>query len=52
MPDLLEDLRFGTLTGDGFFHADWLVGETAAVPSRRNRSVPRDHDREMHGWRH
>jgi len=27
-------------------------GADAVIPSKRNRTVPRDHDREMYGWRH
>ncbi len=27
-------------------------GAEAVVPSKRNRTEPREHDREMYGWRH
>ena len=55
---LLEDLRFGALIGDKAFDAERLLeevegsGAATAVPSRRNRRQPRDHDREMFKWRH
>ena len=58
VPELLEGLPFGTLIGDRAFDADWLLGEVgergaeAVIPSKRNRTEPRDHDREMYGWRH
>jgi len=44
--------------GDRAFDADWLLedpevrGAEAVIPSKRNRTAPRDHDREMYGWRH
>jgi len=44
--------------GDRASGADWLLedpekrGAEAVIPSRRNRTVPRAHDREMYGWRH
>ena len=58
VPDLLEGLPFGALIGDKAFDAKWLPGEVeargaeAVIPSRRNRTEPRDHDREMYRWRH
>ena len=58
VPDLLEGLPFGALIGDKAFDAKWLLGEVeargaeAVIPSRRNRTEPRDHDREMYRWRH
>ncbi len=58
VPDLLEGLSFGALIGDKAFDATWLPGEfeargaEAVIPSRRNRTEPRDHDREMYRWRH
>ena len=57
-PDLLEDLQFGALTGDRASGADWLIGEleergaAAVIPAKKNRKAPREHDREMCGWRH
>ena len=56
--ELLEDLRFGALIGDKAFDAEWLLeevegnGVTAVIPSKQNRTQPRDHDREMYKWRH
>ena len=53
LPDLLEDLPFGALVGDKAFDAEWLLGDIeargaeAVIPSRRNRTAPRHHDREM-----
>jgi len=58
VPDLLEDIPFGTLIGDRAFDADWLLedlarrGAEAVIPSRRNRKEPREHDREKYRWRH
>ncbi len=58
VPELLEDLSFGALIGDKAFDAGWLLeeikesGAEAVIPARRNRTVPRDHDREMYKWRH
>ena len=58
VPALLEDLPFGALVGDRAFDADWLLeeverrGAVPVIPSRRNRTEPREHDREMYGWRH
>ena len=58
VPDLLEGLPFGTLIGDKAFDATWLLeevearGAEAVIPSRRNRTELRDHDREMYRWRH
>ena len=57
-PDLLEDLQFGALIGDKAFDADWLLeeverrGADAVIPSKKSRTDPRDHDREMYKWRH
>ncbi len=56
--ELLDGLRFGTLAGDRASGADWLLedlegrGAEAVIPSRRNRTEPREHDREKYGWRH
>ena len=56
--ELLEDLRFGALIGDKAFDAEWLLeevegnGATAVIPSKRNRTQPRDHDGEKCKWRH
>ncbi len=56
--ELLEDLRFGALTGDKAFDAEWLLekveesGAVAEIPSKQNRTQPWDHDREMYKWRH
>ncbi len=58
VPELLEDFSFGALIGDKAFDAGWLLAEIeesgaeAVIPARRNRTVPRDHDREMYKWRH
>ncbi len=58
MPGLPGGLEFGALVGDRASGADWLLddlegrGAEAAVPPKRNRTVPREHDREMYGWRH
>ncbi len=58
VPDLLEGLSFGAQIGDKAFDATWLLGKVeargaeAVIPSRRNRTEPRDHDREMYRWRH
>ncbi len=58
VPELLADLRYGALIGDKAFDAGWLLeeiedsGAMAVIPARRNRTVPRDHDREMYKWRH
>ncbi len=58
MPGLLDGLAFGAFVGDKAFDADWLLedlaerGAEAAVPSRRSRTVPRAHDRDVYGWRH
>ena len=58
MLDLLESLPFGVLIGDKAFDAEWLLGEVrkcrveAVIPSRRNRTKLRDHEREMSKWRH
>ena len=55
--DLMEGLSFGALVGHRAFHAEWLPGErkargaAAVISSRRNRTEPRDHDREMYRWR-
>ena len=57
MAELPEDLRFGALIGDKTFDAELLLeevegnGVTAVLPSKRNRSQPRDHDRDMYKWR-
>ena len=52
VPDLLEGLPFGALVGDKASDADWLLGAEAVIPSRRNRTLPRYHDRKMYQWRH
>ena len=58
VPELLEGLPFGALIGDRAFDADWVLeevggrGAEAVIPSKRNRTEPRDHDPEMYGWRH
>ncbi len=58
VPALLGDLRYGALIGDRAFDAGWLIeeigesGAMAVIPPRRNRTVPRHHDREMYRWRH
>ncbi len=55
---LPDGLPFGALVGDRAFDADWLLedlalrGAEAVIPSKRNRTEPREHDREMYGWRH
>jgi len=28
------------------------AGAEAVIPSKRNRTTPREHDRDMYGWRH
>ena len=58
VPELLEDFPFEVLIGDKAFDADGLLGELegrgaeAVIPSRKNRTDARDHDREMYKWRH
>jgi len=58
VPGLPGGLPFGAFVGDRAFDADWLLedpekrGAEAVIPSKRNRTAPRDHDREMYGWRH
>ncbi len=58
VPELVDDLRYGALIGDRAFDADWLlaeieaIGAMAVIPPRRNRTMPRHHDREMYRWRH
>ncbi len=58
VPELPEGLRFGTLVGDRASGADWLLeylegrGAGAVIPAGRNRTEPREHDRERYGWRH
>ena len=58
VPELLEDLPFEVLIGDKASDADWLLGELgkrgaeAVIPAKKNRTDPRDHDREMDKWRH
>ena len=56
--DLAGGLTFVALIRDQAFDADWLLGQVgesdaeAVVPSKRNRTEPREYDREMHGRRH
>ena len=58
VPELLDGLPFGTLVGDRAFDADWLLedlaerGAEAVIPSKRNRTARRAHDRDVYGWRH
>ena len=58
VPALLDGLPFGAFVGDKAFDADWLLedlegrGAAAVIPPRRNRTGPREHDRDMYGWRH
>ncbi len=58
VPGLPGGLEFGALVGDRAFGADWLLedldgrGAEAVIPPKRNRTAPREHDREMYGWRH
>ena len=58
VPALLDDLPFGAFVGDKAFDADWLLeelerrGAEAVIPARRNRTEPREHDRDVYGWRH
>ncbi len=53
VPGLPGGLAFGALVGDKAFDADWLLedlaerGAEAAVPSKRSRTAPRAHGREM-----
>ena len=55
---LLEGLESGALVGDRAFDADWLLEELdrreaeAVIPSKKNRSKARKHDRTVYGWRH
>ena len=55
---LPDGLPFGALVGDRASGADRLLedlaqrGAEAVIPSKRNRTEPREHDREMYGWRH
>ncbi len=55
---VLQDLDGDALIADTAFDADSLLadlesrGITAALPARRNRSVIREHDRDMYAWRH
>ena len=58
VPALLDGLPFAAFVGDKAFDADWLLddlegrGAEAVIPPRRNRTEPREHDRDMYGWRH
>ena len=58
VPEILGDLPFGAIIGDKASGAGWLIedieesGAMAVIPARRNRTVPRDNDREMYRWRH
>ncbi len=58
MPGLPGGLAFGAFVGDKAFDADRLLedlagrGAEAVIPSRRSRTVPRAHDRDVCGWRH
>ena len=55
---LLEGLESGALAGDRAFDADWLLeeldrrGAEAVIPSKKNHSKARKHDRTVCGWRH
>ena len=55
---LIEGVSFDALPGDKAFDADWLRadlddrGAAAAIPSRSNRKVIIDYDKEMYRWRH
>jgi len=58
VPPLLEDLDFEALIGDKAFDADWLLkeirerGAIPVIPARSNRTVSREIDQTMYGWRH
>ena len=58
VPELPGGLPFAAFVGDRAFDADWLLkelkgrGAKAVIPPRRNRTEPREHDRDMYGWRH
>ncbi len=58
VPGLPGGLTFGAFVGDRASGADRLPGDLAergaeaAVPSRRSRTAPRAHGREVCGWRH
>ena len=56
---LLPTMEVDTLIADKAFDADTRVleplaaaGKTAVIPSRTNRSSPRDYDRELYAARH
>ena len=56
---LLPTMEADTLIADKAFDADTRVleplaaaGKTAVIPSRTNRSSPRDYDRELYAARH
>ncbi len=57
VPALPGDLPVGAFVGDRASGADWLPGEVEGrgavpvTPAGRNRTEPREHDREMYGWR-
>ncbi len=58
VPGLPGGLAFGAFVGDRASGADRLLedlperGAEAVIPSRRSRTVPRAHDRDVCGWRH
>ena len=58
VPPLIEGITFGALLGDRAFDVDWLRanlearGACAVIPSKSNRKLRIDHDREMYRWRH
>jgi transposase len=58
VPPLIEGVTFGALLGDRAFDVDWLRadlerrGARAVIPSKSNRKLRIDHDREMYRWRH
>ncbi len=57
VPALPGDLPVGAFVGDRASGADWLPGDVEGrgavpvIPAGRNRTEPREHDREMYGWR-
>jgi len=57
-PAAREDLDWGARIADTAFDGDGLRddrearGIAAVIPAKRNRRHPREHDRNMYGWRH